>query len=429
MSEKRLYSFREIAGELNLNYKKVLNFRNQVARFLPGLHDGKNFKCFHAAIEIISLVDALREEGYTFMMIRDILERKQVITHDKELSQWVDECIEKYGHHWMDVDGSACASISQYEPVCASMDVDVPVCASMSQDMPACPSVNQNGLVWINPNQFKPECAGMDVDIPVCASMCQYEPDYTSMDLVEPVSLDLDWNGSGQFTVEMGDPLNNSRGGDQMHHPGSVQDDKIKPVMRTELEGISRAVLEKHLSYIAESLSRTLTHTLQKMATENNIAITAICEAIEDIQQGIESVESRLSGLESELGVESADMDDMYRIDPGDLQVSLPELEFELDLPEDIEESENTEEDLDDDLHNLAAVRDSIYNGKPSKEALMEWILERRRSVDPSPSYRKLATILNNAKILTLSGRGNWTGSTVRNIVARIEVDSNDESQ
>ncbi|TWI63153.1 hypothetical protein LZ24_03294 [Desulfobotulus alkaliphilus] len=36
MNEKKLYSFKEIGEELNLNYKKILNYRNQVCDFLPG---------------------------------------------------------------------------------------------------------------------------------------------------------------------------------------------------------------------------------------------------------------------------------------------------------------------------------------------------------------------------------------------------------
>ena len=69
------------------------------------------------------------------------------------------------------------------------------------------------------------------------------------------------------------------------------------------------------------------------MATENNIAITAICETIEDIQRGIQTLDARLSALEEELGTETDGPIDMYQIEAGDLQVSLQEPVFDFRLP------------------------------------------------------------------------------------------------
>jgi len=39
MNDKSLLSLREIARELNLKYKTVLNFKNQLEPFLPGVFE------------------------------------------------------------------------------------------------------------------------------------------------------------------------------------------------------------------------------------------------------------------------------------------------------------------------------------------------------------------------------------------------------
>ena len=107
----------------------------------------------------------------------------------------------------------------------------------------------------------------------------------------------------------------------------------------------------------------------------------------------------------------------LYEIDPGDLQVSLPEPAFDFRLP-----PEQPAENPLPDPHGLAGIRQSIENGRPDKEVVVQWILAQRKA-QPPPSYKKLAAILNDAKIPTLSGRDAWSRSTLRNLAVRAEVE------
>ena len=162
-------------------------------------------------------------------------------------------------------------------------------------------------------------------------------------------------------------------------------------------------------------MSETLTGIFQRMATENNIAITAICEAIKDIQLGIQTLDARLSALEEELGTETDGPIDMYQIEAGDLQVSLQEPVFDFRLP-----PEHPIEETQPDPHGLTTIRESIENGRPDRDTVMQWVLSQRET-RPPPSYKKLAAILNDAKIPTLSGRDAWSRSTLRNLAVRAE--------
>jgi len=72
-----------------------------------------------------------------------------------------------------------------------------------------------------------------------------------------------------------------------------------------------------------------------------------------------------------------------------------------------------------DDNNDLAAVRASIANGIPDREVLLEWAMQKRQEDETTYSYSALARIMNDGGIPTMSGRDNWSRSTVRNLVVR----------
>ncbi|WP_144686791.1 hypothetical protein [Desulfobotulus alkaliphilus] len=205
---------------------------------------------------------------------------------------------------------------------------------------------------------------------------------------------------------------------------------EVKAELLKELPPMLESLLQKFAINLGEELSRTLTHSFQKLATENNIAVTAICEAIDDMQNGISNLDRRMTTLERELGQPVEEPFQLYEIDASNLQVSLQTLSFDFTVPgiQSDELADLTEEDPEDaDPHNLRPVIESIVHSKPDKAVLIEWILQMRSSTDPVPSYNTLAAILNTAKILTLSGKSRWTSSTVRNVVARLEAEDDPE--
>jgi len=64
----------------------------------------------------------------------------------------------------------------------------------------------------------------------------------------------------------------------------------------------------------------------------------------------------------------------------------------------------------------LEFVRASIFEGKPDKESVRQW-LQRQRQENPGQSYATLAETLNLAGIPTLSGRDTWNRGTLRNLL------------
>ena len=379
MSDKSLLSLREIAGELNLNYKTILNYKNQIGPFLPGLFDGKNFRYFPDCIEILRLIDALRNEGYTFLMIRDIFTQKQTISNDPHIKDWIDDCLSQFAHHWVDEDGIEQTGIDQGEPAGANIDADKPECSGPTMNDPVCSDTDGDGG----------ESTGADWNTPGDAATDEAMPDYFGMDQNELPQSGLDANGWKW----------------------------VKEDISRQFSGVVNDLVDEKFLCIQEVLSNTLTGIFQRMATENNIAITAICEVIEEIQQGLQAVDARLSALEEELGTETDGPIDMYRIEAGELQVSLPEIELDIELPRDKipEPSEGAP-----DPHGLAGIRQSIENGRPDRDTVVQWVMTQRET-QPPPSYKKLAGILNEAKIPTLSGRDAWSRSTLRNLAVRAE--------
>jgi len=403
MNDKSLLSLREIARELNLNYKTILNFKNQLGRFLPGVFDGKNFKYFPASKEILSLIAALRDEGYTFVMIQEIFLRKRHVINDPQINEWVGECIESHGQYWVDSDGSGHAdtdqvglrhaSMDQDNPACARMDEDGPVCASMDEDGSVCASMDQSGSIQANPDADGSVQAGTDQS--------------------KPRQPDPDQDGLAHSGTDLAVQIRTSL-------------DEAKQFWLKEVEVVIRSLLAEQ--------SESTQKVLQKMATQSNIAITALCESTQDIRNGLLSINDRLSRLERDLDVEAAEPLEIYEVDAGNYQVDLPEIslpDITPPLTVDLEPGsepgmeptpeatpDSTPQDLSDD-HDLGSVRDSIDNGIPDRDVLVDWAMEKRQQDENTYSYNVLAGILNKSAIPTMSGREKWSRSTVRNLLVR----------
>jgi ABC-type metal ion transport system substrate-binding protein len=111
--------------------------------------------------------------------------------------------------------------------------------------------------------------------------------------------------------------------------------------------------------------------------------------------------------MEKDLDVEAADPLELYQVEAGNYQVDLPEISLPV-----FKEDQAPEDDL-------SPVRDSITNGIPDKETLVEWIIARREKDLQANSYSVLAAALNEGEIPTLTGRANWSKGTIRNLVVR----------
>ncbi|TWI62261.1 hypothetical protein LZ24_03369 [Desulfobotulus alkaliphilus] len=453
MIDRKLYSFRQIGVELNINYKKILNYRNQMRLFLPGIVvDGGYFKCFEECIEIILLVDGLRFEEYSFEDIRDILLKRQEIKDDPQLGEWVDECLEKYSHYWIRSANMMCEPVPQFfngecEPVHVSPSdgcEPVQVCPSDGcEPVQVCPSDRCDPVQVCPSDRCDPVqvCPSDRCDpVQVCPSdgcepvqvcpddRCDPVPVFLNTSNLSMTNLNNEPEG-GHMNITLPDtPISTDTVWDTQPVNAKELAQEIKEELLKELPPMLESLLQKFATSLGEELSRTLTHSFQKLATENNIAVTAICEAIDDMQNGISNLDRRMTTLERELGQPVEEPFQFYEIDASNLQVSLQTLSFDFTVPgiQSEETADLAEEDPEDaDPHNLRPVIESIVHSKPNKEAVLDWVMERRATISPAPSYSALASILDDAKILTLSGRGTWSPGTLRNMVVKREAEEN----
>jgi hypothetical protein len=318
------------------------------------------------------------------------------------MNEWICECIGRHKHHWTQVDGSGCASMDQYGSGCASMDQYGSGCASMDQYRPIQASMDLNMPVY----------AGTDADGFICTGMDKAGCGRANPDQDKPVQADTDQSKPECADPDQDAPEHADSDKDGLAHSGTdvaaqIQAgmDQAKKVWLKEVEDLLGALLTEQAG--------ELQAVLQKMATQSNIAITALCEATDDIRAAVLNLDTRLSHMEKDLDMKEADPLELYRVEAGNYQVDLPEIS----LPVFKEGQDQCQgQDQGDDL---TPVRDSITNGIPDKEKLVEWIITRREEDLQANSYSVLAAVLNEGEIPTLTGRANWSKGTIRNLVVR----------
>ena len=93
MTDKSLLTLKEIAEKLHINYRSLINYKNQFQEFVPGRFDGRNFMYLPDSLDFFQLMFALREEGYTFEMIRQILSQQIDPPNNVQLKEWVMEWV------------------------------------------------------------------------------------------------------------------------------------------------------------------------------------------------------------------------------------------------------------------------------------------------------------------------------------------------
>jgi hypothetical protein len=227
----------------------------------------------------------------------------------------------------------------------------------------------------------------MDVDGSIQANPDEDKPVQAGTDQSKPGQPDPDQDGLAHSGPDVATQIR-------------ISLDEAKQVWLKEVEVLIRSLLAEQ--------SESIQKVLQKMATQSNIAITALCEASEDTRNGLLSINDRLSRLERDLDMEEADPLELYQVAPENYQVDLPEIS----LPVFQDQDQSPEGDL-------APVRDSITNGIPDREKVVAWIISRREEDLQANSYSALAAALNEAEIPTLSGRDTWAKGTIRNLIVR----------
>lgn len=95
MATKKLVTLLEIAKKLQINHRSVIECKNIFENHLAGLHDGRHFRYWSVFIQFFDKIFFLKSQGYSFLMLRDILEDAQSIpAENPELAsfkEWFDE--------------------------------------------------------------------------------------------------------------------------------------------------------------------------------------------------------------------------------------------------------------------------------------------------------------------------------------------------
>lgn len=158
----------------------------------------------------------------------------------------------------------------------------------------------------------------------------------------------------------------------------------------TSLTEISASLLASQIrTDILAHLAPTVTNLPGDLIPQINAALTQFYK----FAMGLSS---RLELLEKEPGLE---------LQPMEAELDLQSLQIDQDAP------------VESYVHaDLEFVRASIFEGKPDKESVRQW-LQRERKENPGQSYATLAETLNLAGIPTLSGRDTWNRGTLRNLL------------
>ena len=395
MNETNLYTLKEIAEDLRVNYRTLLSCKDRFEDFVQGVPVGRTAKYPGELIDFFKMVFALLDEGYSTEKVRDLLVNGVRSEKDRFIETWLET--------WRE------ALLIKRKKAPNGNNV-IPLRQDQDDGMTGGQDDGMDG--WTDDRMDGPMAGWTDggMDGPMDERMTGWMEGWMDGSMAGGMT---GWT-DGLLTGGLDDRMIGGQDDGMTHYVVYANTEradglqKITPCL-TPTQNLNFA---ENLSSV---MSKNLTGILQRMATENNIAITAICEAIEDIQRGIQTLDARLSALEGELGADTGDPVELYEIDPGDLQVSLPEPAFDFRLP-----PEQTAESPLPDPHGLAGIRQSIENGRPDKETVVQWVLAQRKA-QPPPSYKKLAGILNDAKIPTLSGRDAWSRSTMRNLAVRAE--------
>ena len=156
-------------------------------------------------------------------------------------------------------------------------------------------------------------------------------------------------------------------------------------------DGPSRAEIE---SLVPELIQDNLSELIAQL----NSSITQFYKTVTELQEKVLDLDKRLRHLERELNGEPNGEMAVAELDLDRLQVGAP--------------ADSQE------IADLEFVKASVENGKPDRDAIAQWVAAERQK-DPSVSYARLAEILDEAGVPTLSGREGWNRASLRNLVAK----------
>jgi hypothetical protein len=410
MNEKSLLTLKQIADEIGVNYKTLLSCKARLGDYIHGVPVGRVAKYSKDNVDFFRMVFALFDEGYSTEQVRNLLLNGVECEEDAFIESWLEEWRSRLGLGNSTYGCDTGRSEGEQEQTDGLTDgmtnrlIDSPT--DRLTGRPA------DGLTDLPTDSLTDGRTDPPTDSPTHGLTDGPADGMTDGRTDPPTDSPADGPTHGltdppadRLTGPPADALTDS----PTDRPTDGMTDRL-----TDKFQIMHDQAQQTIALNLQTFIQSLTHTLQKMATQSNIAITALCEATDDIHTAVLNLDTRLSHMEKDLDMKEADPLELYQVEAGNYQVDLPEISLPVfkDQNQDQDQGQVPEDDL-------SPVRDSITNGIPDKEMLVEWIITRREEDLQANSYSVLAAALNEGEIPTLTGRANWSKGTIRNLVVR----------
>ncbi len=137
MEEMELFTLKEISELLGVKYRSLISCKNYFSDLVSGTFDGRHDRYPVEFVEFFGKVFDLKQTGYTFELVRQILKQKSYLTHNGSLSEYLkDEARSRVagGRRTMeDIEGGA-KMMNDEEGGGKTMQEDVEGGSMMSED-------------------------------------------------------------------------------------------------------------------------------------------------------------------------------------------------------------------------------------------------------------------------------------------------------
>lgn len=243
MAEKSLLTLREIAEELGVNYRTIIDYKNHFRKYINLSFDGQSLRYEIDYIDFFRLILAFKEEGYSISMVKMSLSG-HIVPSQQYLQEWV--------QRWMDM--------------------------SIQGGMDGGAQTNLDGCV--HPH--------LDGGI------------HPQMERGVHPSLD----GCNHPSVDGDHDPQSSMGNDAQEEDVSRRDiesrlSQLKADLQAQIQSTVDGQLEQTLNRHIMDLKSNLEQVLLNMSAEINGPLTQFYKQITEIQDGLRTLEARLCHLES----------------------------------------------------------------------------------------------------------------------------------
>jgi hypothetical protein len=418
MKDQKLMTLKQIADQIGVNYRTLVSCKNRFEGFVHGVPVGRIARYPEDFVDFFRLVFALFDEGYTTGKVQDLLLNGVESEEDAFIESWLEEWRVNLRLTLPDDEGEAGRTDDGMDGL-----TDGGMDDRTDERMDGLTDGSMDGLTDGGTDE---RTDGL-LDEGMNGRTDGRTDESMNGRMDEGTDELMDGRTDGPMNGRTDGPTDGWTDERMDEEMTRCLDERMKVELPNLMDHTQQAALEILRTYLSH-----LEEILQKMATQSNIAITALCESTQDIRNGLLSINDRLSRLERDLDVEAAEPLEIYEVDAKNYQVDLPDISLpDMTPPSTVAldpgsnpGSETTPEptpqvlpDIDD--HDLGSVRDSIDNGIPDRDVLVDWAMEKRQQDENTYSYNVLAGILNKSAIPTMSGREKWSRSTVRNLLVR----------